>query len=111
MNNITIIGRMGKDPEVRKTASGKSVCSFSVAVNKRSKDKDADWFNVTVFGQPAEFITNYGGKGRLVAVSGRMESRKHEGATYWDLVANTVDLLDSVKDGSSKEDHGPFGEE
>jgi len=104
MNQINIIGRIGKDPESRTTTSGKQVASFSVAVNRKFKNQDgeydSDWFNVTVWGAQSEYVMNYLGKGRLVAVSGRMESRKHEDKTYWDLVADNVQSLDRPREDS-----------
>lgn len=105
MNNISIIGRLGKDPEIRQTTNGKSVCNFSVAVNRRFNKDESDWFNVTCWGKTAEFASNYLSKGRLVAVTGRMESRKHEDKTYWDLVADDVQGLDRPTEAK---DEDPF---
>jgi single-strand DNA-binding protein len=77
MNNITITGNLGKDPETRTTANSKEVTSFSVAVRKRTGE-DSQWFNVVAWGQQGSYAKEYGSKGRKVAVSGRMESRKYE---------------------------------
>lgn len=71
MNKLTIIGNLTRDPELRTTQSGIAVCSFIVAVNRRrSKDKEADFFRVTVWRELAENCQKYLAKGRKVAVSG-----------------------------------------
>lgn len=96
INTITISGRLGRDPETRETNSGKSVCSFSVAVDRRGKDAGADWFQVTVWDRLGELCQEYLSKGRHVTISGRMQSRDYEKdgqkRTVWDLVANDVDF-------------------
>ena len=96
INTITISGRLGRDPETRETNSGKSVCSFSVAVDRRGKDAGADWFQVTVWDRLGELCQEYLSKGRHVTISGRMQSRQYEKdgqkVTAWDLVANDIDF-------------------
>lgn len=72
MNNISIVGRMGKDPEVRYLESGNSVATFSVAVRRRQKGEEiTDWFNCEVWNKAAEIVQNYCHKGDLIAVQGR----------------------------------------
>ncbi len=120
MNHITIIGRLTRDPELRTTTSGKSIASFSVAVDRRVKDKDgnkqADFFRVDAWGQLGDYAASYLTKGRLVAVSGRMEMREHEGKTYWQIVADTVQGLERVRDDaaapttSAGDEFDPFAE-
>lgn len=100
MNNICIVGRIGQDIETR-NPGGKTVASCSVAVRRpfvKSDGVDTDWFNVEAWGKSADFLINYGSKGRLVAVSGRLESRKHEDKVYWTLKADNVSLLDRPRD-------------
>ena len=114
MNQIAIIGRMVRDAEIKTTSSGKNYATFAVAVNKRSKDEPADFFEVKVWDKTAEYVSNYGGKGREIAVFGRMESRKHEDKTYWNLNANDVKLIGGVRDDApasgSKDEYDPFAE-
>ena len=104
MNSIHIIGRLGREPELRYTQSGKAVCSFSVAVDRRGKDAEPDWFSVSAWEKTAELCNEYLKKGRMVAVRGRMQSRKYEkdGAkiTAWDLVADEVQFLGSREESS-----------
>lgn len=76
MNKINLVGRIGKDPEVRYGQSGAAVCSFSLAVRrsmKREGAPDSDWFDITAFGKTAEYIGSYCHKGDLMEVSGRAE--------------------------------------
>lgn len=81
MNSVNLVGRLTRDPENTITTSGKSVVNFSIAVNKRVKPSDgspdADFFRVVAWGQTADYVGNYLGKGRLVSVSGRLQSRKY----------------------------------
>lgn len=100
MNSIHIIGRLTKDPEARTAATGKQMVKLSVAVNK-GKDKDADFFDVTVFDRQSEFVMNYLTKGRLVGVSGSMTSNKGtNGTTYWGINANQIEGLDRPNDST-----------
>jgi single-strand DNA-binding protein len=81
LNRITIIGRITKEPELRTTNTGKDVCEISIAVNKKIKPKDgsadADFFRVTAWEHSARYICDYLGKGRLVSIDGRLETRKY----------------------------------
>lgn len=81
MNKVQLVGRLAKDPELRTTGTGKSVCSFSIAVDRRYKQEGqptADFFNVTAWGRQAEVITQYLGKGRQVAIAGRLQARSYD---------------------------------
>ena len=116
LNRVCLIGRLTRDPELRTTNTGKSVVSFSIAVQKRIKpqnpnDPDADFFRVTAWGQTAEFVSNYMSKGRLVAVDGRLESRKfvdNTGANreVIEVVADNVNGLDRPRDDSGGDNSG-----
>jgi len=81
LNRVILIGRLVRDPELRTTNSGTNVCEFSLAVDKRIKPTDstqptADFFRIKAWGKTADFVSNYLTKGRLVAVDGRIETRK-----------------------------------
>lgn len=81
LNNVTLAGRLTKDPEVRRTNSGKAVVSFSIACErdfKNNGEKVTDFFNIVAWGNTAEFVGKYIGKGRMVAVAGRLETRSYE---------------------------------
>lgn len=79
LNIVAIVGRLGKDPELRTTQSGKSVTSFSLAVQRPRKNQngeyESDWLDVQAWGTTAEFICKYFQQGQLMAVSGRIQTR------------------------------------
>ena len=79
LNVAAIVGRLGKDPELRTTQSGKSVTSFSLAVQRPRKNQngeyESDWIDVQAWGTTAEFICKYFQQGQLMAVSGRIQTR------------------------------------
>ena len=96
LNRITICGRLTRDPELRTTSTGKDVVEFSIAVNKRIKPAegaDADFFRVKAWGQTASYVGEYIGRGRLVSVDGRLESRK-----YTDKDGNNREIVEIVAD-------------
>jgi single-strand DNA-binding protein len=109
VNNVVLIGRLTRDPELRTTSTGKSVCSFSLAVQKRIKPQDgspdADFFSIVAWNKDADYVVNYLTKGRLVAVEGRLQSRKYttsdgNNREVVEIVANSVQGLDRPRDDS-----------
>jgi single-strand DNA-binding protein len=82
LNRITIIGNLGRDPEVRVTPSGTTVATFSVAVNERRRDADGNpqektlWFRVSAFNRLAEICAQYLTKGASVYVEGRLDPQE-----------------------------------
>ena len=79
MNNLTIIGNLTRDPETRTTSTGKDVCSFTVAVNRRGKDTEADYFRVSAWDKLADNCQRYLAKGRKVAVTGPVSIGTYDG--------------------------------
>lgn len=75
MNNITLVGRAGRDPEVRYFESGSVVANFSIAVN-RGRDKEADWFNLEIWGKQAQVAADYVRKGSLIGIVGSLNMEK-----------------------------------
>lgn len=80
LNHIVIMGRMVRDPELRRTQSGISVCSFTLACDrdysaKDSKEKETDFIDCVAWRSTAEFVSKYFTKGRMMAVSGRLQMR------------------------------------
>ncbi|MEO1400152.1 MAG: single-stranded DNA-binding protein [Cyanobacteria bacterium J06635_1] len=74
LNIVTLVGRAGRDPEVRYFESGNVLCKFTIAVNRRSRNSDQpDWFNLEVWGRTAEIAANYVRKGSLVGVTGALK--------------------------------------
>src|SRR5437016_4062016 len=109
INRVVLVGRLTRDPELRTTTTGKSVCDFSIAVQKRMKPQDgspdADFFRVNAWERQAEYVSNYLTKGRLVAVDGRLQSRKFTASDgsnreVIEIVAENVQGLDRPRDDS-----------
>ena len=78
MNKITLLGNMVRDPEMRATTSGKQVASFSIAVSRRFKKGEVDFFNCTVWEKLSETIVQYFKKGQKILIVGRLENRSWE---------------------------------
>ena len=111
MNNICITGHLGQAPEMKYTPNGKAVTKLSVANNTGYGDnKKTTWFNVECWNQTAEFVNQYGSKGRLVAVSGEMVCDEYtkDGETkrYWKIQFARVEFLDKVDEAKAEEDFG-----
>lgn len=82
LNSVILMGRLTADPELRKTESGKSVTSFSIAVERnyaaKGQDRETDFFDIVAWNQTAEFITKYFGKGAMITVQGELRTRPYE---------------------------------
>ena len=103
MNQVILIGRLTRDPELRYIpSSGTPICRFGLAVNrefKREGQPEADFFNIVVWGKSAENCANYLKKGRLVALNGRMQNNNYEdknGVKHYtiEIHANRVQFLE-----------------
>ena len=101
MNNVVLVGRLTKDPELRVTGSGKSVASFTVAINRGfGKDKEADFINCVAWEKTAENLSQYTGKGSQIALSGRIQTRNYDDKDgkkvfVTEVVANMVEFIGS----------------
>lgn len=106
LNKVMIIGRLGRDPEMRYTPNGSAVTSFSVAVSRRwnssegQQQEETEWFNVVTWNKLAEVCNQSLTKGRSVYVEGRLRSRSWDGQDgqkhyRTELIAQTVQFLDS----------------
>ena len=76
VNSITLVGRAGRDPEVRYFESGSMVANLTLAVNRRSRDDEPDWFNLEIWGKQAQVAADYVRKGSLIGVIGRVGQQK-----------------------------------
>lgn len=109
MNNVTLIGRLTKDPEVRYTTDQTAIAKFTVAVDRYGKEKQADFIPVTVFGKQAENCEKYLVKGRKVAIQGRIQTGSYEnkeGKRVYttDVVANIVEFVEWGDKGKETND-------
>lgn len=105
MNNVVIVGRLTKDPELRYiTGSGTPVATFTLAINRDYKNKDGstpvDFIPVEIMGKPAEFVANYITKGRLVGVQGSIrvdgyETPDGEKRTFTKVAGRNIQALES----------------
>lgn len=75
LNTVALVGRLGRDPELRTTAGGTPVCNLSLAVDGRGEDA-VSWIEVTLFGKSAEAAAEHLAKGRRIGVQGRLEQRR-----------------------------------
>ena len=116
LNKCMIIGNLGRDPEMRYTASGQPVTQFTVAVNRNYKNQagewqeETEWFRIVAWGPLAERTAEYLRKGRKVYVEGRLQTRQWEGQDgqkryTTELVANTIQNLER----RAREDTGEGG--
>jgi single-strand DNA-binding protein len=106
INRVVLTGNLTRDPELRTTPSGMSVCSLRIASNTRRKDGSGNWvdkpnyFDVTVWGAQGENCANYLAKGRPIALDGRLEWREWEDQNgnkrqAVDIIADSVQFLGS----------------
>ena len=116
LNHITIMGRLTRDPELRRTGSGIAVASFTVAVDrdfadKQSGEKETDFIDCVAWRQTGEFVSKYFTKGRMAVVSGRLQIRSwtdkdgNKRRTA-EVVADNVYFGDSKKEISGGESYG-----
>lgn len=107
MNTVVLVGRVGRDAEIRYFESGKVKANFSIAVNRwdaKTKSEIADWFNIDVWDKLAEFAGEYVKKGTQIVVEGRIAQNKWtDKATGNDresflVIANNIRLLGSKRD-------------
>lgn len=101
MNYVVLMGRLTKDPEIKKTSSGKSYCRFSIAV-KREFSKDAvDFINCIAWDKKAETIVNYFSKGHRILIQGRINTGSYEvnneKRTSFDIVVDKIDFIESAQ--------------
>jgi single-strand DNA-binding protein len=120
INRVVLTGNLTRDPELRSTPSGTSVCSLRVACNTRRKDASGEWvdkpnyFDVTVWGRQGENAAQYLEKGRPIAVDGRLEWREWEDQNgnkrqAVDIIADSVQFLGGRDGGGGDGGNGGGG--
>jgi single-strand DNA-binding protein len=113
VNKVILIGRLGKDPEMKYAPSGTAIATFNMATNERTKDQDGnftdhtDWHRVVAFGRTAEVAGEYLVKGKLAYVEGRIQTRSWDDQNgqkryTTEIVCNNLQLLGSRGDVDDK---------
>ena len=104
LNKVILIGRLGREPELRYMANGEAVCNFSVATSESWKDSNgqkqerSEWHNITMYRKLAEIAGKYLTKGSQVYLEGKIQSRKYQGKdgierTAYEIIANEMKML------------------
>lgn len=112
VNSVTIIGNLGRDPELRYLPSGDAIANIAVATSYKSKDKNTgetkehtEWHRISFFGRMAEIVGQYMKKGSSIYVQGRLQTRKYQkdGQDHYatDIVAENMQFLDK-RDGGDQ---------
>lgn len=104
LNRVQLIGRVGKEPESKTTANDRHLCTFTLAVDRRWKDKsgevkkETDWFNIEAWSKLAEFCDKYVHKGELVFLEGKLRTQKYESngetRTFTKIVLEQIQLFE-----------------
>ncbi|HET6924887.1 MAG TPA: single-stranded DNA-binding protein [Candidatus Saccharimonadales bacterium] len=112
LNQVTLMGNLTRDPELRQTPTGQNVCSFSLALNRAYKDSSGEWqeatdyIDIVAWGPLAERVAQYLSKGRRCLVQGRLQSRSWEQdgnkRSKVEVLANDVTFLDSRGEGGGE---------
>lgn len=117
LNKVCLIGRLGRDPEVRYMPNGKAVCNFGLATSETWKDQSGakqertEWHNITMYERLAEIAGQYLKKGSLAYIEGRIQSRKYTDKmgverTAYEIIASEMKMLDSKNSASSSQGQG-----
>ena len=110
LNRVTLVGRLTRDAELRRTGNGKAVASFNLAVGRNFKTgdgQDADFISCVCWGKVAENTANYCSKGSLVSVDGRLQSRSYENnqgqkVFVTEVVADGVQFIDTRRNDNTQ---------
>ena len=118
INNVVLVGRLTRDIELRKTQSGLSVASFTIACDRRlsqeqrnNGEQSADFISCVAWRGSADFLGNYGHKGDTVGVEGRIQTRSYDrdGQRVYvvEVLANSVNLLHSTQTRQQEQTYAP----
>lgn len=117
INNITLVGRLTKDPELKYTGNGTAVATFTLAVNRNftnaSGEREADFPNCVIWRKPAETLANYARKGSLIGVTGRIQTRSYENQQgqrvyVTEVVCENFQLLEKRADDNQQPQQNNF---
>tara|TARA_Y100001968_G_C19394804_1_gene737638 strand:+ start:978 stop:1367 length:390 start_codon:yes stop_codon:yes gene_type:complete len=105
INSVNLVGRAGRDPEVRYFESGSVVANLTLAVNRRSRNDEPDWFNLEIWGKQAQVAADFVKKGSLIGITGSFKIDSWNDRSSGELRTKPVirvdrmDLLGSKRDG------------
>ena len=117
LNKVTLIGNVGKDPEIKTFASGNKVAQITLATSERYKDRngeqkeDTEWHSVQAFGKLADVVERFVHKGSLLYLDGKIRTRSYEadGRTVYrtEILADHIQMLDRREQGNRTQALGP----
>lgn len=116
LNRVVLVGRMTRDPELRRTGTGTAVTSFTIAMNRnftsQNGERQADFIPCVVWNKAAENVARYCSKGSLVGVDGRLQSRQYENqdgrrVTVVEVVCDSVQFLETRSQASNRQVQQP----
>ena len=116
INTINLVGRAGREPDVRYFESGSIVANFTLAVNRRSREEEPDWFNLEIWGKQAQIAADYVKKGSLIGVTGSFKidnwKDKSSGEDRFKPVVRVdrLNLLGSKRDADNSNEMGSSNE-
>ena len=105
INHVVLVGRSGKDAEIRYFESGSAVTRFTLAVNRPVKDKQTDWFDIEIWGKPAEIAGEYVKKGSLIGIEGKIRWDSWTHKETGELVTKPMVIADNIRLLGSKRDN------
>lgn len=112
INRVVLVGRLTKDVELKKTGNGTSIANFTVAcdrIKKKGEEGTADFISCVAWRQPAEFLSNYGKKGDMIAVDGRLQTSNYDqnGRTVYrtEVITEQVRLLGGKAKDTGRQEH------
>ncbi|MEG0285992.1 MAG: single-stranded DNA-binding protein [Vagococcus sp.] len=120
INNVVLVGRLTRDPELRFTSNGSAVATFNLAVNRnftnQSGEREADFVNCVIWRKPAETLANYAKKGTLIGVVGRIQTRNYEkqqGQRVYvtEVVCDNFQLLERANSSESQSNNSSTNQE
>ena len=119
LNCVTLMGRLVADPELRTTTTGRSVCTFSIAVDrsyaKAGEQRQTDFINIVAWENTATFISRYFGKGSMIAIQGSIQTRQYEDKngnkrTAFEVIAREVSFCGSKSETGTVANAAPVSQ-
>lgn len=114
MNSVVLVGRTTKDIELRRTANGNAVASFTIAINRGKKDDGADFISCVAWNKTAELLNQYVHKGDRIALSGSIRTRNYEdnyGKKVYvtEVLANHIEFLETKRNNEQNYNNNDYG--